>query len=258
MPLARGCLFIHIPKCAGTSVEVALGIADEYPKIGLEPTAAAPDAATLFGGGLQHLTIREIRSNFPEIMDRQSLVTFSIVRDPVDRFISHFAWKHNRFNDGDLDVESEIPALKAEAEALLELSRRMNIFQWPFDGGEFCPGNSQMFAPDDISRHLLPQCSYLFDRGLIAVDAIYSFGALAALAADLRHRGVINGTLPHRMKGRGSHALRQMVPKATEAVLQEVYRHDTRLFERVQTYSSAADLEYCSGKRLQAATGTEE
>ena len=104
MPLSHSdCLFIHIPKCAGTSVEVALGIADEYPEIGLKPTSTQPHFASMFGGGLQHLTIKEIVRNFPQVITRKGLYSFSVIRDPVKRFVSYFVWNNYRFSDVSLD-----------------------------------------------------------------------------------------------------------------------------------------------------------
>ncbi len=96
MPIADSrILFIHIPKCGGSSVEVSIGVADEYPDIGLSPTVTQPNFNTLFGGGLQHLSIREIINNYPDKVI--TTFRFSIIRDCVDRFISYFIWKHYRF-----------------------------------------------------------------------------------------------------------------------------------------------------------------
>ena len=57
-------LFICVPKYWGTSLEVALGIAAAYPEFGLERIPTRPDFRKLFGGGLQHLSGREVLSNY--------------------------------------------------------------------------------------------------------------------------------------------------------------------------------------------------
>jgi Capsular polysaccharide synthesis protein/Sulfotransferase family len=251
VPVSRsGCLFVHIPKCAGTSIEVALGVANEYPEIGLRVTSTRPHLAGLFGGGMQHLTIREIRQNFPEVAAQPGLFSFSIVRDPVDRFISHFLWKHHRFSDvlhNDVDL---MPALSTEIEQLLEQSNSLDIFRAPFEGLEYCEGDIQTVSLIDIRRHLLPQCSYLFDRGSVPIDVIYPISAMNNLERDLQHRGAVVGTIPHRMVGKASKSLRQMIPENAKRLIQDVYRHDMRLYAKVREVSSRLSGGGCPGAAI--------
>ena len=53
MPLTndRTALFVHIPKCAGTSLEIAMSYGRRYPTLGESRTATTPDYDDLFGGG---------------------------------------------------------------------------------------------------------------------------------------------------------------------------------------------------------------
>ena len=64
---ARGVLFVHVPKNAGTSI-----------------------SHTLYGQQVKHRTVTYYASLAPDLLD---LPSFAIVRDPVDRFLSafHFA-----------------------------------------------------------------------------------------------------------------------------------------------------------------------
>ncbi|WP_323991289.1 sulfotransferase family 2 domain-containing protein [Nguyenibacter sp. L1] len=62
---ARGVLFIHVPKNAGTSVSVAL-----------------------YGRELRHETIRAYLNAAPDLA--ATLPSFAILRDPVDRFVSAY------------------------------------------------------------------------------------------------------------------------------------------------------------------------
>lgn len=64
---ATGIIFIHIPKCAGTSVSRAL-----------------------YGGSLGHRTAQELRGFDPNTFDR--LPKFSVLRDPIARAYS--AWRY--------------------------------------------------------------------------------------------------------------------------------------------------------------------
>ena len=245
------CLFIHIPKCAGTSVEVALRVADEYPAIGLEPTSTRPHLSRLFGAGLQHLTVKEIRRNFPDVLARNRF-SFSIVRDPVDRFISHFLWANHRFSDVYLDDSSVLEAFLRATDDLLELSRSMDAFQEPFEGFEYCQGNAQSFPCNDIRRHLLPQCSYLFDRGIVPLDAIYPINKLDALEHELRRRGAIVQPIPRRIAGKTVAQLRRAIPESAEQAIQEVYASDMRLNELVGDVAPNVPEGSCPGMKIDA------
>jgi len=255
VPISRsGCLFVHIPKCAGTSVEVALGVADEYPAIGIKLTSTKPHLPTLFGGGLQHLTIREIRRNYPEAANRPGVFSFSIIRDPVDRLVSHFLWKHHRFADTMPDEAGMMKAFLTEVDHLVDLSPSLDAFRWPFDGFEYCQGDAQTFPCDHINRHLLPQCAYLFDRGAVPLDAIYPLSEIKALERDLRNRDVSVTSIPQRMVGKASHALRQMIPASACKAIQEVYRHDAHLHAQACQISQDNGRGYCPGTAVNIKT----
>ena len=72
-----GCLFIHIPKAAGTSV-----------------------AHALYGRQIGHIPLREWASQYPRSIRR--LEIFTIVREPVERFLSAFWFlKAGGMNAGD-------------------------------------------------------------------------------------------------------------------------------------------------------------
>lgn len=64
----EGCIFVHVPKAAGTSINKAL-----------------------YGRTLGHYTAQEIKATFPTLFEKS--FTFSVVRNPWDRVLSayHFA-----------------------------------------------------------------------------------------------------------------------------------------------------------------------
>jgi hypothetical protein len=223
------CLFVHIPKCAGTSLEVALGIADRYPEIGLKPTVTAPDIRRLFGGGLQHLTIKEIEKNFPDVMKREGLFSFSTVRDPVDRFFSHVLWKHHRFSDRIPDESEFIAQFSEHLEALVALAKSFDVFQYPFQGFEYCEGNSSTFPLNDLRRHFLPQCAFLFSNERLALDAVYEINQLQPLEFELKQRGLLRHSIPHRMRGQFSESLRNAIAPSAKEKIREIYAFDALL-----------------------------
>ena len=102
MPISHKhkCIFVHIPKCAGTSIEHALGMHGPNEEIGIKPFIhTCTDQEHLFGKGAQHYTIQEIRSIiYPEVFD--SYFKFGMVRNPWDRLVSHFAWRGRKWTDG--------------------------------------------------------------------------------------------------------------------------------------------------------------
>jgi hypothetical protein len=104
MPLFRepGITFIHIPKTAGTSIELALGLdlnpAIENPGVCFG-RLASPDLMKLELSSqfLQHLRLGEVEKLHPDFV-RDSWV-FTVVRDPWARLVSSFRRKDRAMAD---------------------------------------------------------------------------------------------------------------------------------------------------------------
>lgn len=104
MPLFRemGLTFIHIPKTAGTSIEMALGL-DLSPAVeNLDAcfgkvTSEELKTSGLSSGFLQHLRLEEMEQLHPYFI-RNSWV-FTVVRDPWTRFVSSFRRKDRAMAD---------------------------------------------------------------------------------------------------------------------------------------------------------------
>lgn len=88
MPISyeHNCIFVHIPKCAGTSIEFALGMHGGQDSIGKKTCENIPkNEKTLFGANLQHLSSLEIQKR---IQNYDDFFKFAFVRNPWDRAVS--------------------------------------------------------------------------------------------------------------------------------------------------------------------------
>lgn len=85
----RDLTFIHIPKCGGSSVEMALGIYG----VNNSGSNKVISFSSLFGKGLQHLTHSEIKAVFPSHPASKASRVFAMVRHPVFRIASGFTWR---------------------------------------------------------------------------------------------------------------------------------------------------------------------
>lgn len=92
MPLNRKnkIAFIHIPKAAGSSIEIALNM------FGFNNSGSNQilDTNKMFGKTHQHMTINELREKAEKtILDFDSYHKFTIVRNPEERMLSEFFWR---------------------------------------------------------------------------------------------------------------------------------------------------------------------
>ena len=92
----KRCIFIHIPKCGGTSVE---NIIWPRPEDRIEANLWMGFISEYHNkyqtGGLQHLLARQIRDEVG-LGIFESFYKFAIVRNPWDRIVSQFAYMQSR------------------------------------------------------------------------------------------------------------------------------------------------------------------
>jgi len=93
----RNIIFIHIPKCGGTSVENALFTDEEKTERNLFTLKGHPKHDLYEQGGLQHLSAKKVKEiTTDEVYN--NCYKFSVVRNPIDRLISQYNYT-NQFID---------------------------------------------------------------------------------------------------------------------------------------------------------------
>jgi len=208
------CLFVHIPKTGGTSIEEALR---------MRGARSREDRRLLYGPirswtirsrrpgtrYLQHLTIRDIRKVAPEVVDR-GYFAFTFVRNPWDRIVSVF----NK-PDGDL----------------VRLARKKGIEIASLTFAEFVE------QTQDLSHaHLRPQCDYVLGReGRPQVDFVGRFERLQEEFDAVCDRVGANTTLAwHKRSPRrnGAHYRDYYCARTREIVAQR-YARDIERFDYV-------------------------
>lgn len=245
--------FVHIPKCGGTSLEMALGIAKSYPDLGIKKTKTDADKSVIFGGGLQHLTVRKLRRNYAAQWNGLD-ESFTVVRDPLDRLVSHLFWRISRFEALDEDEEEVIRRLEKLVKTIETSAQGNHLFQDPMIGNEYDHTDLSTLSPSEIAqRHLLPQCAFLFDKGSVGVDRIYMLDRMNALESHLQSVGRLSAPIEKRMS-RGSHFdFASKIPEHLKTRIRDIYRHDFEMVDIIRRNSENSDEGYCSGQALQKA-----
>lgn len=174
---SRRLAFIHIPKCAGSSVEEMLGV---HPEV-LDPALREHHLSGDVGGRrLQHFTVAEIVAALRARGEDPAEYRFcAIVRDPYRRAVSEFLWRrrinHPSARGHDLD---------SFMEAIHERWRADDYNYWT------------VTARGDV--HFVPQVRFL-EGGDVAAPPIDVFrleDGLAAVAAWVAADGEPVGPVP--------------------------------------------------------------
>lgn len=237
MPLTnnRSALFIHIPKCAGTSLEIAMGYGRRYPTLGESRTSTTPDYDDLFGGGLQHLSIREVVENYPHCLTRVKL-RFAIIRNPIKRIISAYGWKAHRFNHADLPSPQVIAGeFEDWFDETLPYLENNSILQNPLHG--ILSAEHAFDTPrvdEEDLRHLMPQTGFIYNHGKMDVDLLINFDSIREVQNILKSFNVNVDAIPHRMKSVNATEVEKSISEKCRKRIMDLYRYDLELYENFQ------------------------
>ena len=199
----RQCIFIHIPKTAGSSIEQVIRPRARRAADQLWGGFIAPHRNRYQTGGLQHLKAWQVRDALGgDVFERG--FRFTIVRNPWDRVISQYRYMARR---EDLRALVGMPGHASLAE-YLALTERVEHVQWA------------------------PQLPFLIDDdGRLMVDFVGRFETLAADAAAIFAMvGCGGARLPHRGKSDRDPAYQRYDDATTRAVVARRYAQDIEAF----------------------------
>jgi hypothetical protein len=157
--------FVHIPKCAGTSVRKQLEAYDKY--------AGAFDAKVahpvLGNVHLAHLPLDVLREHYPTAFDEVFRYhSFAVLRDPIERFVSAIRQRLREFRHvPDSLVTNDV--VMREAQTVLDFLHQ---------------------SPDTIALeyvHFVRQCRFVCLDGSQIIKTLCPVDDLSALARFVRH-----------------------------------------------------------------------
>jgi Sulfotransferase family len=194
----HGCIFVHIPRCGGTSIEDVIWppprqrtVADLWAGYNGNPYQT---------GGLQHLCANHIRREVGAAFD--SYWKFAFVRNPWDRVISQYLFTLRQRQD-----LRDILGIPADASLELYLSRVLDRehVQW------------------------LQQRPFLYDGETLLVDFVGRFEQFVDDAHRVFQRLGVTEPLPHEQKSERTHDHDYYNP-TTRDMVARIYAEDIETF----------------------------
>lgn len=159
----KKCIFIHIPKTAGTSIEQFLKDKGQN--------------EIMFHGvqnnrSLHHLTALEFKRIIPSVFN--NYYKFSMVRNPYDRLLSEYYW-------------TPVPNLgfkygKTKADFLYKV---INIVK------------NKRFFDNIYYDHFIPQYMFLYEGKKIIIDEVFKYESLKDATDYLKNKLNINMDFPY-------------------------------------------------------------
>lgn len=198
------CIFVHIPKTGGQSIESVflhrhgLTWADRHPLL-----LRKNDDLERGPERLAHMTISEyLKYNYVSQQFFDKYFKFAVVRNPWDRLVSEYAFRQRRG----------------------EIRSGRTFKSWVSKLGKF--------KAVDIERHIKPQYDYIHDTsGKLLVDYIGKFENYGFSFNFICDRlSMYDCVLPHKNKSVHAHYT-EYYDQDTVDLVSEVYAKDIELFK---------------------------
>lgn len=221
------CIFIHIPRCAGTSVDVALSTEPlVYTNLLDKPLLFAfllgkSFIANLLGKPLlywdsknkmwlQHTTAKNIREIYISKKKFKDYFKFTIVRNPFDRIVSSYNWLcgNNNITKNDLTFKDFI-LMQGKFKDLLDKNKQSE--------------------KKNRYHQIMPMVDYLFDKDELLVDFVGRFENFNEDWKEICNKLKFKIKLPHLNKRSHRH-YRSYYNEFTKKIIQNRYKKDLKLF----------------------------
>lgn len=163
-------VFVHIPKCAGTSVRQPLAEFNEWRSAGPPWLVEHQELWLLDYGHIPLFTLRHyLNSDFDKVSGYWS---FAVVRDPFDRFPSSVSQRLKMYGGGAIQNQTT-KNIKAEIQRSIDFLSRQ-------------PRHQHQLPAEYI--HFQKQVDYVYLDGVQIVDSLYMVDEIGRLLQDVSVR----------------------------------------------------------------------
>ena len=235
MPLSEKykCILVHIPKCAGTSMESALLMQDPSEVEGGVPKNLFGSSAKLTS--VQHWTAAEIKRHLGD-KKYEELYKFSFVRNPWDRFVSAVAYSDggDQLNQPEKQPATQMAFMKALVITVCYLLSKNLGYRLPNNrfikslNGKII---TRFLTPEGLSEtYLREQWKYVLDEdGKSLVDFIGRYEKIEEDWKKVSTSLQVDVPLPKKMVTNHEHYSRYY-NFLTRRIVGLIYRKDAKVF----------------------------
>ena len=206
--------FIHIPKCAGTSIETAINSYCDKGGFGYNKQIS---------GHIQHANCQELCDlNMLSETQCNEYFKFAFVRNPWDRCVSEYVWRIKQFGNfinGPVNVNNGV-------------SHPNYTKDWVRQNVTFKDFVKQNFPYQELSyhQHMKPQSDYIYDSTGAEIDFIGRFENLekdfSFVCKKIFNKEIL---LPHKFKTNRT-VYTEYYDEETKQIVAEKYAKDIEYF----------------------------